>query len=213
MPDLFRELFERPSRLLGWGVVALVHFVAWQVLVHGLNWVQVMPVLNSVQVIMMKDEPRPETPPAALPHVEIPVSVQVFVPAPEVKVAQESVMLVSVTSVPPPITAADAAPATTPSQTYSSSPVVVSESEVDYLVRPEVTYPLASKRARERGLVLLSVIVNSQGLVEYVNVYRSSGYRRLDECASRAVRRMRVKPYMRNGIAMAIELRIPVEFS
>jgi protein TonB len=62
-------------------------------------------------------------------------------------------------------------------------------------------------------MVLLSVIVNTRGLVENVNVFKSSGYARLDECATRAMRSMRVKPYVRNGIAMAIELRIPVEFS
>lgn len=213
MPDLLQELFERPSRLLGWGVVALVHFVAWQVLVHGLNWVNVMPVLNAVQVSLVQDEPPPEMPPPSIPKVaEQPVSTELFVPAPEVKVAQESVMVVTATVVPPTV-ASDVTPPSASAQAYSTSPLVVTESEVDYLVRPQVTYPLASKRARERGLVLLSVIVNTQGLVEYVNVYRSSGYARLDECASRAVRHMRVKPYMRNGIAMAIELRIPVEFS
>ena len=213
MPDLLRELFERPSRLLGWGVVAGVHLMAWQVLVHGLDWVKVMPALNSVQVRVMNDDPPPQMPPPAMPKVALPISTQLFVPAPEVKVTQESAMLVSATTVPPPAVMPDVGTPSAPSQAYSTSPVVVTESEVDYLVRPEVHYPLASKRARERGMVLLSVIVNTRGSVEYVSVYKSSGYRRLDECASRAVRGMRVKPYIRNGIAMAIELRIPVEFS
>lgn len=213
MPDLLRELFERPARLLGWGVVALIHLILWQVLTHGLDWVKGMPASKSVQVILMKDAPPPRMPQPSMPKVELPVSAQLFVPAPEVKVTQESAMLVTTTAVPLPVVMSEVAPSSASSQAYSVSPVVVTESEVDYLVRPEVSYPLASKRAKERGMVLLSVIVNTQGLVEYVNVYKSSGYRRLDECASRAVRHMRVKPYIRNGIAMAIELRIPVEFS
>jgi len=210
MQDLLRELFERPSRIAGWGLVVVVHVIAWQVLVHGLNWVSVMPALKAVEVTLINDAP-PPTPPPAMPKMEQPLPAKVFVPAPEVKVTEESPLVVMATTVPPapvtPVAISAAAPV------YAPSPMVVSESEVDYLVRPEIRYPQASKRDRERGLVLLSVTVNTRGLVENVNIYKSSGFSRLDECAARAVRSMRVKPYVRNGIAMAIEVRIPVEFS
>ncbi len=213
MPQFMRDLFERPSRLIGWGVVALVHFIAWQALSNGLNWVKVMPVLKAVQVSLLNDEQPPELPSPSLPKVEQPMSAELFVPAPEVKVVQESAMIVSATIMPPVAVMSDAAPPSVPSQPHSSSLLVVTESEVDWLVKPEVQYPLGAKRAKERGTVLLSVIVNTQGMVEYVNVYKSSGHHRLDECARRAVRAMRVRPYIRNGMAMAIELRVPVEFS
>lgn len=207
------KLFERPSRLLGWGVVAIVHVFGWLALTNGLNWVKVIPVLSAVQVSLIDNDPPVETPTPPLPKIEQPVNIELFVPAPEVRVTQESAMVVAATITPPPAVMADTAPPAAPSEAHSISPLVVDESEVDYLVRPEVKYPPASKRAKEHGTVLLAVIVNSQGMVEYVRLHRSSGYRRLDETAIRAIYTMRVKPYVRNGIAMAIELRVPVEFS
>jgi protein TonB len=77
--------------------------------------------------------------------------------------------------------------------------LVVSESEVDYVVRPEVRYPLAAKRAKEQGTVLLSVIVDEHGLVRRISIYQSSGYQRLDEVALKAVRALRVQPYIRKA--------------
>src|ERR1700710_2940138 len=102
MQDLLSDLMERPSRLLGWGVVAVVHLIAWQVLVHGLNWVNVMPALKAVEVSLVNDDVPAPMPPPAVPKVEQPVTTEVFVPTPEVKVTQESTMLVAATPVPPP---------------------------------------------------------------------------------------------------------------
>lgn len=213
MPDVLASIFERPSRLMGWAVVALVHFIAWQVLVNGLNWVNVAPALQAVQVSLVNEERPPPTPPPALPTVEPVVSTEVFVPTPEVQVTQESTMLVSATPVPPPVMVASVPPTKAATETYSPSPIMVNESEIAWLVKPDIRYPQASKRAKERGMVLLSVIVNNRGLVEYVNIYKSSGFARLDECATRAIRSMKVKPYMRNGMAMAMEVIIPIEFN
>lgn len=122
-------------------------------------------------------------------------------------------MLVAATPVPPPVVVTSVPPTTAATQTYSPSPIMVNESEIAWLVKPDIRYPQASKRAKERGMVLLSVIVNNRGLVEYVNIYKSSGFARLDECATRAIRSMKVKPYMRNGMAMAMEVIIPIEFN
>jgi periplasmic protein TonB len=213
MLDIMRELFQRPSRLFGWGVVMVIHLIAWQVLTHGLNWVKTIPVLKAVQVSLINNDAPAEMPSPSLPKMEQPVNTELFIPTPEVTVVQESAMVVSTTAVASPVVMSDVAPPSIPSQPPLNSLLVLNESEVDYLVKPDVRYPPASKRANERGTVLLSVIVNSQGWVEYVRVYRSSGYRRLDETAMRAVHAMRVRPYLRNGIAMAVELRVPVEFS
>jgi periplasmic protein TonB len=213
MPNVLHELFERPSRLIGWGVVAVIHLIAWQVLTHGLNWVKSIPVLNAVQVSLINNDPPAEMP--SLPKVEQHIiKTELFVPAPEVNVAQESAMVVSATAVlSPPAVTSDIAPPSATAQSHSTNLLVVNISDADYLEMPAVRYPLASKRANERGTVLLSVLVNTHGLVEYVSIYRSSGYRRLDDAAMYAVRSMRLKPYIRNGIAMTVEVRIPVEFS
>lgn len=213
MPEQLRDLFHCPSRLIGWGFVALVHVLLWQLLTQGINVFRIAPVMEVVQVSFMNDEAPPVTPPQPpVPKLEAPITSELFVPLPEVSVAQASTTLVATTPVPP-VAAAETMVVVTTSEPHSTRLSVVSDAEIDYLVKPEVRYPLAAKRAGEQGTVLLSVIVNTRGMVDYISVYQTSGYQRLDDAAVRAVRSMRVKPYLKNGIAQPIEVRVPVEFS
>ena len=71
--------------------------------------------------------------------------------------------------------------------------------DISYLRKPAPLYPPAAQRARESGTVLLRVVVDTQGRPAEVTVARSSGYRRLDEAAMRAVREARFRPYIEDG--------------
>jgi len=86
-------------------------------------------------------------------------------------------------------------------------------SEVAYLDPPSPSYPPASKRAREQGLVILRVVVDESGHAAHINIYRSSGHPRLDEAACDAVRQAVFKPYLDAGIPRPSVAIIPVEFS
>ncbi|ANN80373.1 energy transducer TonB [Bordetella flabilis] len=87
-------------------------------------------------------------------------------------------------------------------------------SNIEYLgAGPAPVYPAASKRRREEGRVMVLVVVNPQGLVEKATVVSSSGYPRLDEAALDALRRVRFKPYTRNGVAYTVQARIPFDFN
>ncbi|OZI61303.1 energy transducer TonB [Bordetella genomosp. 11] len=87
-------------------------------------------------------------------------------------------------------------------------------SNIEYLgPGPSVVYPLASKRRREEGRVTVLVVVNAQGGIEKATVVASSGFPRLDEAALDAVRRVRFKPYTRNGVAYTVQARIPFDFN
>ncbi|MGC3982503.1 MAG: energy transducer TonB [Steroidobacteraceae bacterium] len=214
MQDQLRGLLDNPSRVAGWTVVVLVHVLIWQMLCSGLNFFSLLPTLDPVHVSLLHEDLPPvvpQQPPA--PELMAPQVQAVFVPTPEVKVAQEAAVVLQATSVVPPPVAAEAVAVMAPAESPPTRLLMVSESDVDYLVKPEVRYPSAAKRARERGMVLLSVVLNERGLVDYINVYQSSGYQRLDEAAVRAVRSLRIKPYMKNGRALPIEVRVPVEFS
>lgn len=214
MQDQLRDLLERPSRVIGWGVVAAIHLLMWQVLSHGLNLSRLAPVLEAVQVSFVDKETPPVLPQQpSIPNLEVPVTPALFVSPPEVNVTHESTIAVATAPIAPPAVAPAKPAMITVHETDSTQLLVVSESEVDYLVRPEIRYPLAAKRAKEQGTVLLSVIVDERGLVNRASIYQSSGSQRLDEVALRAVRSLRVKPYIRNGMALPIEIRVPVEFS
>lgn len=72
-------------------------------------------------------------------------------------------------------------------------------------------YPMASRRMREEGRVVVLVEINTQGLVERATVDSSSGFPRLDESAY-AARKARMKPYSRNGVAYPAKAKIPFDF-
>lgn len=73
-------------------------------------------------------------------------------------------------------------------------------------------YPMASRRMREEGRVVVLVEINTQGLVERATIDASSGFPRLDESALAAARKGRFKPYTRNGVAYPAKAKIPFDF-
>jgi protein TonB len=73
-------------------------------------------------------------------------------------------------------------------------------------------YPMASRRMREEGRVLVLVEINTQGLVDRATIDTSSGFPRLDESALTAARKAKFKPYTRNGVAYAAKAKIPFDF-
>ena len=78
--------------------------------------------------------------------------------------------------------------------------------------KPSANYPMASRRMREEGRVVVLVEINNQGLVVSARVDSSSGSPRLDEAALAAIRKARFKPYTRNGVAYAAKAKIPFDF-
>ncbi|KOF53695.1 energy transducer TonB [Achromobacter sp. DMS1] len=90
-------------------------------------------------------------------------------------------------------------------------PVLVSSIEFSG-ARPMPNYPMASRRLREEGRVLVLVEINTQGLVDRASIDTSSGYPRLDDAALTAARKARFKPYTRNGVAYPAKAKIPFDF-
>jgi protein TonB len=109
---------------------------------------------------------------------------------------------------PAPITPstaiADADPATL------SPPVVES---VEYVRAPAPVYPADSSRRRERGTVLLRVLVDEAGRPALIQLERSSGFPRLDDAARAAVQQALFRPYEVNGVAQPAQVLIPIEFT
>jgi protein TonB len=108
---------------------------------------------------------------------------------------------------PPPVlaTAISDAPATT-----IAPPVVEA---VEYVRAPAPVYPSESNRRRERGTVLLRVLVDALGRPAQIQLERSSGYSRLDEAARTAVAKALFRPHEVNGIAQPAQVLIPIEFT
>jgi protein TonB len=73
-------------------------------------------------------------------------------------------------------------------------------------------YPYRSRRFGEEGTVMLAVRISDTGRVEAVSVKQSSGHRRLDRAALRAVKGWRYQPATRGGDPIAYDYLQPVVF-
>jgi len=81
-----------------------------------------------------------------------------------------------------------------------------------YLQNPPPPYPEEARRAKQQGLVLLLVGVDSSGNVSQVKVSRSSGFPALDQAAVETVAQWRFKPARMAGIAVTTEVTVPILF-
>jgi protein TonB len=79
-----------------------------------------------------------------------------------------------------------------------------------YQVRP--SYPSTARRLGVQGTTLLRVHVLDDGRVGEVDVEQSAGHPDLDRAAADAVRRWRFEPARRGEQAVAMWVRLPVEF-
>lgn len=77
---------------------------------------------------------------------------------------------------------------------------------------PPPNYPAVAIANHWEGTVLLRVYIDADGIVEEVEVARSSGHPVLDGAAVNAVRRWRGAPAQRNGAAISTTELLPVRF-
>jgi len=117
--------------------------------------------------------------------------------------------MVETESITPPLAIATTAIAE-PDASIVAPPVVES---VEYVRAPAPVYPSESSRRRERGTVLLRVLVDALGRPAQIQLERSSGYSRLDDAARAAVQKALFQPYEVNGVAQPAQVLIPIEFT
>jgi protein TonB len=85
-------------------------------------------------------------------------------------------------------------------------------SQPDYRHNPEPPYPLAARRRRQEGVVLLSVKVSAQGRALRVELKQSSGVIVLDKAAIQAVRGWEFSPAQVGSAPVDSEIEVPVRF-
>lgn len=159
-----------------------------------------LPALRSAPVA------RPEAAYVPVPVIELQADA-VIAPPPPTAVQPAIVEVVRPTAVA--VAAAERPPATPPP---APPPSLLPPSAIEYLVLPDVAYPNASRRLNEQGLVIVAVLIDTDGLPRQVQLAQSSGFERLDQAALAGVWRARFKPYVQNGQPRAGWARIPIPF-
>ncbi|AOB33776.1 energy transducer TonB [Bordetella sp. H567] len=179
--------------------------------------VQPEPAPTPPETVQPEPEPVIEKPPVPAPKPK-PKPQPTPQPKPKPQPVQETPPPKPIEQPPappsPPTGAPDGATATQAPRQGPPRDQPETVSNIEYLgPGPSAVYPMASKRRREEGRVTVLVVVNTQGAIEKATVVASSGFPRLDEAALDAVRRVRFKPYKRNGIAYTVQARIPFDFN
>ena len=96
-----------------------------------------------------------------------------------------------------------------------NKPVVVDTepSAITYGKQTRVPYPIESLRNREQGTVTLRVLVSAAGLVQAVEIEKTSGWPRLDRAARDAVKAWTFHPATHGGVAQSAWALVPVTFN
>lgn len=191
------------SRLSGRAWFALGTFVVHVLAIAGFMTAQrlhqVVAQAEPMEVSLVETPVAPEEPPEFTPPPE---EIQYALPMPtDVSYEVETIT-------PPPVDTSAIAQAV--ANIGVAPPVIES---VEYVRAPAPVYPSESNRRRERGTVLLRVLVDATGRPAEVRVERSSGFTRLDDAARTAVAKALFRPYEVNGVRQPSQVLIPIEFT
>ncbi len=190
---------------------------------------------NSVEVNLVAGNPDPATPPPPTPEPQEPAETQP--PKPDdltVPVARETPPLPMPPAQPPPPDQPPPPPPVVPpppqlppspakgdgsapkpgkdATTASSDGGAIMEAKPDYLSNSPPDYPDAARRDKEEGLVVLDVIVGTDGRPESIAIRNGSGFSDLDQSALAAVRAWRFRPASLGSVKVKSRVTIPIRF-
>ena len=113
---------------------------------------------------------------------------------------------------PPPVSApVAAAPVAAPSPAPSAK-IELPISDADYLQNPPPEWPRMSQRLGERGLVMLRVLIATDGRAKTAQIKQSSGYKRLDDASVTAALAWRYVPGKRGGVPEEMWVNVPIRW-
>jgi protein TonB len=216
-----------PRRPAGLIAIAAAHVAVLWLFLQGDVVSRAVHQVSPLMVALLSDPAPPRLPDPALPapaRQARPLPAPALLPPPEVRLADApaapppapvvaSVVLPQAPATPaasPPAPADPAPVRAVPAQ--PPAPPVLNASAIRYRVPPAIEVPLASRRLRESGTVLLRVLVDTQGLPRQVSLHRSSGFARLDEQALAAMRQARFQTVNDGGNAIEWVVIAPLQY-
>lgn len=194
------------GRLTGLAVVVVFHALMGYALVNGLARKIVEVVTQPLETKIIEEvKPPPQEKPPPPPPPRLAAPPPPYIPPPEVQVqVPQSVQAITAVTITKPTE-----PVAAPGQRYSPPAPVVAVQRVAPPVRTAAVvdaracdkpeYPPAALRAQETGIVLLAFLIDVDGSALEGKIDRSSGSRRLDEAARKALSLCKFKPATTDG--------------
>jgi protein TonB len=164
-------------------------------------------------------KPPPPPPPKVAPKTPPPPAPVIAAAAPPLPVPAPTFMAPPPPPEPPVLPAPTAPPAppappapAVPPAPAPAAPRQVVLTDTDWIRVPQLDYPLASKRLREQGVVLVRALIDGRGVPRQVQLQKSSGFARLDQEALGKAVTARVKPRTENGVPCEFWIVMPLAF-
>lgn len=151
------------------------------------------------EVVPPPPEPPPPPPPEPPPPPKPKPKPK---PVPKAPPSERAVKAPEPEPPPPPVVQQPQPAVEAPPAPPAPAPIVQPRADANHLNNPAPIYPTQSRRLREEGTVMLEILVKSNGTVGEVKLKTSSGYKRLDEAAMKAVARWRFVPATQGGNAI-----------
>ena len=161
-----------------------------------------------VAMLALPDDPPPAEAPPPPPDAPPPQAV-ISAPVPIVMTPAQPVIQAPAIMVP--ISAPAPKPAA-PAAVAARGPENLGELSAKMISATPPKFPLESRRTHEEGIVVLSVLLSTDGRVADVSIAKSSGFARLDRAALDAVRDWRWSPLMRDGNPVMVRGMVTIPF-
>jgi len=187
------------KRLTGLAAVVVFHAVLGYALVNGLarKIVEVVTQPLETKIIEEVKPPPPDKPPPP-PPPKLAAPPPPYIPPPEIQVQVPQTSTQTITAV---TSTRPTEPVAAPGQRYAAPAApapraapVRTAPVVDAKACDKPEYPSAALRAQETGVVLLAFLIDVDGSALESKIERSSGSRRLDEAARKALGLCKFKP-------------------
>ena len=181
-------------RFTGFTFVLILHVLLVYGLINGLARKIVEVVSQPLETKIIEELKPPDDKPPPPPPPKLNTPPPPFIPPPEVQVQMPvSASQFAITAVtrdkPPPAPPPVAAP-----RKITRQAAIVSSTACE-----KPAYPPASLRSQEAGVVTLAFLIEVDGKVLESKIEKSSGYRRLDDAASKALGLCKFQPALIDG--------------
>ena len=196
----------RPMALL---LVVALHALALTLLLTQKMWVPVAPAPEPMLVVEVPPPLLSPPPVTDMPELRLEIPA-IVVPPPLVEIEREQrPAVVARLAEPAPAVVRQSA---SPAPAAASSGPAPQSLPATMIEAPPPRYPLEARQRKEQGTVVLDVQLSTDGRVERIDLFQSSGSPRLDKAALDAVRRWRWSPMLQNGVAVAVRGLVEIPF-
>lgn len=209
---------EWPRWLPSFGLVVLLHVLAWWGYTHFKSEIVPPSPLPVVQVSLVAPPAPPEprvtplqSPPKAEPPVKPVMERVVSSPMPKPVPVAQPLVEHAVQQVPVAL-AVPTAPAPAPVQPVAEPAIEPPRYNAAYLSNPPPAYPMAARRRGIEGTVLVRAEIAEGGECRKTELKKGSGNDLLDQAALEAVRKWRFVPARRGGQAVVAWVEVPITF-